>query len=250
MANLNDPQAALDVNIQSEYTDLQILHDVCVTCVRCDLSKSRTQVVFGDGPYKMNGQIKVVAVGEAPGKDEDKQGKPFVGASGKLLTEMLAEGGLPRENIWITNTAKCRPTIVENGRAKDRPPTTVEQKACEIWFQNELSLLKPRLIICFGATAAKALLNDKKFQITKDRGVWRPGPQGTEIMVTFHPSYVMRQRGMPSYDAVRATMLGDIMAVKERLEAIEAGNAGPQQATAAKPAKEEDNGNNGQLTMF
>lgn len=244
MANLNDTQAALDVTIQSSYDNLQILHDVCVTCVRCDLAASRTQVVFGEGKYLTAGQIKVMAFGEAPGGDEDKQGRPFVGRSGRLLTELLQEAGLPRENIWLTNTAKCRPTTTENGRLKDRPPTPTEQKACEIWWHNEVSLIKPALIICFGATAAKALLNDKKFQITKDRGQWRPGPQNTQVLVTFHPSYVMRQQG-EAFTAIRQTVLDDIRKVKSRAEAITAGANEPP--VKPKPETEEDNG---QLSMF
>lgn len=241
LANLNDPQAALDVNISAKYNDLKILHDVCVTCVRCDLAQSRTQVVFGEGQYLTNGQIKVMAFGEAPGGDEDKQGRPFVGRSGRLLTDLLREAGLPRESLWLTNTAKCRPTITEGGRLKDRPPTTVEQKACEIWWQNEVELVKPSLIICFGATAAKALLNDKKFQITKDRGQWLPGPQNTQVMVTFHPSYVMRQQG-EALDSIRNTVLADIGLVKTRLEAIVAGQAAPQPNVSVA--------DDGQMTMF
>ena len=245
MATVNDPKAAQDPAVQSTYDDLKVLHDVCVTCVRCDLAQTRTQVVFGDGQYLTGGQIKVMGFGEAPGEDEDVKGRPFVGRSGRLLDSMLKEGGLPRETIWLTNTNKCRPTLIEGNKVKNRAPNTKEQKACEIWWRNEVSLIKPRLIVCFGATAAKAVLGDKNFMITKDRGQWLSGPEDTEVLVTFHPSYVLRQFG-DALNSVKETVVGDIRKVKERLEAIEAGNAAPQ--SWQKPQESDDSGQ--QLSMF
>ncbi len=244
MADLNDARVAQNPGLTATFNDLKVLHDVCVTCVRCELAKTRTQVVFGDGPYLPPGQIGIMIVGEAPGEDEDKQGKPFVGRSGRLLDSMLKQAGLERSQLWVSNTNKCRPVLIEAGKYKNRAPTPAEQKACEIWWHNEIELLKPQIVLCLGATAAKKLLENKNFQITKERGRWMPGPQDTELMVTFHPSYVLRQIGA-SLTEVRDTVVEDLQRVKARLEALRAGTAAPQ--SWQKPIPPDDNG---QLSMF
>ncbi len=244
MAELNSTLAAQNVTIEATYDDLKLMRDICVTCVRCDLAQTRTQVVFGDGPYLPPGQIGIMLMGEAPGEDEDKQGRPFVGRSGKLLSQMLKEAGLAREEIWVTNTNKCRPVKIEGTRYSNRAPTAPEQKACEIWWQNEIKLLQPQILLCLGATAAKKVLNDKNFQITKDRGRWVAGPQETEVMVSFHPSYILRQFE-PGLTEVKNTVIEDFRQVKERLEALRNGTARPQ--SWQKLPEPDDNG---QLSMF
>ncbi|HEX2912868.1 MAG TPA: uracil-DNA glycosylase [Chloroflexia bacterium] len=244
MANLNDPKAALDPSIDATYDDLNILRDIAKTCVRCDLSKTRTQVVFGDGPY-VQGKLGIMIVGEAPGEDEDKQGRPFVGRSGKLLNTMLQEAGLSREDIWVTNTNKCRPVLIEGKVYKNRPPTPPEQKACEIWWHNEMMLLKPKIVVCQGAVAAKKILENKNFQITKQRGEWFQGPYDTEVLVTFHPSYVLRQRE-PYLTEIKNTVVEDFKKVKARLEELQSGKAKPQ----PWQKQAENSGDNGQLSMF
>ena len=246
MLIINDPQAALNPALDSTYDSLTLLRDVAKTCVRCELSRTRTQVVFGDGPYLPPGEIGIMVMGEAPGEDEDAQGKPFVGRSGRLLGSMLSAAGLSRENVWVTNTNKCRPVQIEGAIYKNRAPTPPEQKACEIWWQNELKLLQPQIILCLGATAAKKLLDNKNFMITKDRGRWFAGPNNTEVLVTFHPSYVLRQRD-PELAMVRQTVIDDLKTVKERLEALRAGTAPLQSWQRTAPKKEDDSG---QLSMF
>lgn len=241
---LNDSNAALDPTLQSDYDNLKTLHDVCVGCVRCDLAKTRTQVVFGDGPYVPPGQIGLMIVGEAPGEDEDKQGRPFVGRSGRLIESLLKQAGMSRDSIWITNVNKCRPVKIENGAYKNRAPSVKEQQACEIWRRNELLLLKPQIVLALGATAAKALGADKTFQITKDRGQWMSGPENTEMLVTFHPSYILRQFE-PQLTEVKSTVLDDLKQVKARLDALRAGNA-PLQAWQQST----DEGEGQQLSLF
>ncbi len=242
---LNDPNAALDPAIQSHFDNLQPLHDVCKTCVRCDLAQTRTQVVFGDGPYLPPGEIGVMLVGEGPGEDEDAQGRPFVGRSGRLLDTLLRQADLPRESIWVTNTVKCRPVKIEGGIYKNRPPTVKEQKACEIWWRNELDLLKPKIVLCLGATAAKMVSGDKNFQITKDRGQWLPGPDNTELFVTFHPAYILRLLE-PQLAEVKAAVVEDFKQVKARLDALRSGTVTPQHWQ--KPADNADDSQ--QMTMF
>ena len=246
MASLNDPQAALDPTITATYDSLPILREIALKCVRCDLSQTRKQVVFGDGPMVEGGQVGIMLMGEAPGEDEDAQGKPFVGRSGKLLNAILQEAGMSRGDIWVTNTNKCRPVLIEGTIYKNRAPTVGEQKACEIWWHNELALLQPKIILCLGATAAKKILENKNFMITKDRGRFFPGPNNTEVLVSFHPSYILRQRE-PQLTEVRQTVVEDFQLVKERLTALRSGQAAPQ--PWQKPALQPDD-DSGQLSMF
>ncbi len=245
MTEVNNPKTASDVTIYSAFTGLELMRDIAKTCVRCDLAKTRTQVVFGDGPYLPPGEIGVMLVGEAPGEDEDKQGRPFVGRSGKLLNSLLEQAGLKRESIWVTNTNKCRPVLIEGKSVKNRAPTPPEQKACEIWWQNEIELLKPQIVLCLGATAAKKILDNKNFMITKDRGKWFAGPKNTEVLVSFHPSYVMRQQGQALLE-IKETVVSDFREVIKRLEALRSGYA-PLQSwqIPAKTATDD-----GQLSMF
>lgn len=241
---LNDPNAALDPGIQSDYSDLTLLRDVAKTCVRCELAKTRTQVVFGDGPYLAAGEVGLMIMGEGPGEDEDAQGRPFVGRSGRLLESLLRQAELSRDSVWVSNTVKCRPLKIEGGVYKNRPPTIKEQKACEIWWHNELNLLQPKIVLCLGATAAKMVSGDKNFQITKDRGRWLPGPQNTELFVTFHPAYILRLLE-PQLGEVKATVIEDLQTVRARLEALRAGTAQLQEWQ--KP-EEVDQGQ--QMSMF
>lgn len=237
---LNDPNAALDPAIQATFDNLEILRDVAKQCQRCDLAKTHTQVVFGDGPYLPPGELGVMIIGEAPGEDEDKQGRPFVGRSGRLIESLLKQAGMSRETVWITNTVKSRPVKLEGKIFKNRPPTVKEQNACEIWWRNELNLLKPKIIVCLGATAAKKVGGYKDFQITKDRGRWLPGPDGTELLVTFHPAYILRMQE-PYLTEVKATVLEDLKQVKARLDALRNGTASPQEWQ--QPKDEGESGN-------
>ncbi|RLJ70511.1 DNA polymerase [Hydrogenivirga caldilitoris] len=152
-------------------------------CTKCELHKSRTQVVFGDGnPYS-----PVVFVGEAPGEDEDRQGRPFVGRAGKYLNTKIEEVlGLRREEVYITNVCKCRPP-------GNRKPTPLEISACFPYLKKELDIIEPKVICCLGATAGEGILG-KKLSITKLRGQTMPYPYNTKVLVflTYHPAYILR----------------------------------------------------------
>ncbi len=152
-------------------------------CTKCDLHKSRTQVVFGDGdPYS-----PVVFVGEAPGEDEDIQGRPFVGRAGKYLNKKIEEVlGLKREEVYITNVCKCRPP-------GNRKPTPVEIRSCFPYLKKEIEIIQPKVICCLGATAGEGILG-KKLSITKVRGNVYPYPYDPKIKVllTYHPAYILR----------------------------------------------------------
>jgi len=162
---------------------LKELFEKLKNCTRCPLHKSRTQPVPGDGnPYS-----PVVFVGEAPGEEEDRQGKPFVGRAGKLLNRLIEEElGMKREEVYITNVCKCRPPA-------NRKPTPEEMRACSPYLRKEIEIVKPKVICCLGATAGEGILG-KTLKITKVRGQVFPYPYDPKIKVflTYHPAYVLR----------------------------------------------------------
>ena len=159
-------------------------------CTRCDLAMTRTNTVFASGdPYS-----PLMLVGEGPGENEDATGLPFVGRAGKLLDDILGAVDLSRDKVYLTNTVKCRAAVQEGGRMKNRQPKTSEIRACNPYLQGQMEAVKPQIILCLGGPAAKTLI-DKDFRITKDRGKWYDLEGGAKAMATFHPAYVLRQRG-------------------------------------------------------
>jgi len=159
-------------------------------CTKCDLATTRTNTVFASGdPYS-----PLMLVGEGPGENEDATGLPFVGRAGKLLDDILGAVDLTRDNVYLTNTVKCRAAVEEGGRMRNRQPKTTETRACNPYLQGQMEAVKPEIILCLGGPAAKTLI-DKDFKITKDRGKWYDLANGARAMATFHPAYVLRQRG-------------------------------------------------------
>jgi uracil-DNA glycosylase family 4 len=159
-------------------------------CTRCDLALNRTNTVFGTGdPFS-----PLVLIGEGPGENEDATGLPFVGRAGKLLDDILAAVNLTRQDVYITNIVKCRAAVEEGGRLKNRQPRTSEIRACNPYLQGQIEAIKPRIILCLGGPAAKTII-DKDLKITKDRGKWYELEGGIKAMATFHPAYILRQRG-------------------------------------------------------
>ena len=158
-------------------------------CTKCDLAMTRTNTVFASGdPYS-----PLMLVGEGPGENEDATGLPFVGRAGKLLDDILAAVDLTRQQVYLTNIVKCRAAVEEGGRMKNRQPKTGEIRACNPYLQGQTEAVKPSIILCLGGPAAKTII-DKDFRITKDRGKWYD-VEGVKTMATFHPAYVLRQRG-------------------------------------------------------
>lgn len=149
-------------------------------CIRCKLHKGRKNIVFGEG----NPNAGLVFVGEGPGQEEDLQGKPFVGAAGQLLTDIIVKGmKLNREEVYICNIVKCRPP-------DNRNPEPDEVLACEPFLIKQLQAIKPKIIIGLGNVAVKTLLKTKE-GITSLRGIWK-SYQGIPLMPTFHPAYLLR----------------------------------------------------------
>lgn len=159
--------------------NLADLREAIQGCKKCPLWKTRTNFVFGEG----NPKAKLVVIGEAPGADEDEQGKPFVGRAGKLLTEILKAVDFTREEVFICNILKSRPP-------NNRNPLPEEIEACEPYLFKQLELIKPKLILCVGTFAAQTLLRSKE-PLGKMRGKFHEY-QGIPTMVTFHPAALLR----------------------------------------------------------
>lgn len=154
-------------------------------CTACDLSLARTRVVFGAG----NAKARVMLVGEAPGFNEDRQGLPFVGAAGQLLTKLLASAGLSREEVYITNVVKCRPP-------ENRDPVSKEVEACRHYLQGQLDLIKPLVVCALGNFASQSLLG-KKVGISKLRG--KPAQVDTYfVLPMYHPAAALHRGDLMS----------------------------------------------------
>ena len=187
---------------------LEIVRQKCNACKGCDLAKNRKNVVFGDGNADT---AKIVFIGEAPGEIEDESGMPFVGRAGQLLDEFLAAAGISRqEDLYITNTVKCRPP-------ENRVPTDEEKAACRKFLNAQIDFIKPRAIILCGATALKSFVElDKKTTISKIRGQWMSiTVDGVEYpaMTIFHPSYLLRNHSLAE-NAPRTLMARDLREIK------------------------------------
>ncbi len=167
-----------DVEKIKDDTLLKIREDIG-ECTRCRLHKGRNKIVFGDG----NPKARLVFVGEAPGADEDKQGLPFVGRAGKLLTQMIEAMGLQRLDVYICNVVKCRPP-------DNRKPEDDEVSTCSPYLLRQLNALEPKVLVCLGAVAAQTLLETNR-GISQFRGEWMDW-RGHKLMATYHPAYLLR----------------------------------------------------------
>nr|CAA9241129.1 Uracil-DNA glycosylase, family 4 [uncultured Armatimonadetes bacterium] len=181
-------------------------------CVACDLHESRTNVVFGEG----NPNSPLVLVGEGPGETEDRTGRPFVGRAGKLLDECLRECGILRKHVFVTNVVRCRPTLEEGGRLKNRPPRTDEANTCiSLWLEPTLTVIDPLVILCLGAPAANTIIK-KGFKMMQERGQFFESKYARYAIAALHPAYILRQQG-EAYDEARASLVQDIEAARKKV---------------------------------
>jgi len=161
--------------------------------------------VFGEG----NLDAGLMLVGEAPGKEEVMANRPFQGPAGKVLNRLLERSSIPRDQLWITNVVKIRP-VVDTGRGPvNRPPRASEVAAHQGILREEIRIIGPKVILCLGATAASALIHPN-FRIGEERGRWFSGPEGSRLMATYHPSYLLRLRGA-EYESARDAMAADLL---------------------------------------
>jgi len=168
-------------------SSLRALREAAAGCRGCGLYRNATQTVFGEG----RAVAEVILVGEQPGDQEDRRGKPFVGPAGRELDKALEEAGVDREKVYVTNVVKHFKFTPRGKRRIHKKPNAEEISACRPWLEAEVAVMNPRLIVALGATAAQALLG-RGFRITKQRGEFFPSDLGPEIMATVHPSAVIR----------------------------------------------------------
>lgn len=160
-------------------TSLEALREFMGDCQRCKLSRGRTHLVFGEGLS----EARLVFVGEGPGREEDRMGRPFVGEAGRLLTNIIRAMGLSREAVYICNVVKCRPP-------KNRDPEPDEEAACFPFLKKQLRLIRPEVICALGRVAGQGLFGGD-FKITRERGKWR-NFMNIPVMPTYHPAYLLR----------------------------------------------------------
>lgn len=182
--------------------DFETLKQTCLDCHKCDLCKTRTQVVFGSG----NPQAEVLFIGEAPGRNEDEQGLPFVGRSGQLLDQYLAAIHLDRAtDLFITNIVKCRPP-------ENRDPLPNEWDACMPYLREQFKLIRPKIVVCLGRIAAQRLIRPD-FSVMKEHGQWTE-KNGTFFTATLHPAALLRNPGN------KAAAYADYVSLREKIREV------------------------------
>ena len=170
-----------------ERPTLKKLREAAAGCKACPLWQTGTQTVFGEGSAKAD----VVFVGEQPGDQEDLEGRPFVGPAGKLLDQALEETGIDREQVYVTNVVKHFKWKSQGKRRIHQKPNWKEIGACRPWLDAEIAVLKPRVLVCLGATAAQALLG-RDFRVSRQRGELVESPLAEKTIATVHPSSILR----------------------------------------------------------
>jgi uracil-DNA glycosylase family protein len=170
-----------------ERKTLASLREAAAGCRGCSLYRNATQTVFGDGPAT----AEVIMVGEQPGDQEDRQGRPFVGPAGKLLDRALGDAGIDRRKVFITNVVKHFKFERRGKRRIHRRPAAEEVRACAPWFRSELEVVKPKALVALGATAAQDLFG-RSFRVTRERGKPLDSDLAPLVMATIHPSAILR----------------------------------------------------------
>jgi DNA polymerase len=195
-----------------ERPTLERLREAARGCRACDLWRTGTQTVFGEGARP----AAVMLVGEQPGDQEDLTGRPFVGPAGKLLDRALEEAGIDRRQVYVTNVVKHFKWEPRGKRRIHAKPNATEIAACRPWLEAEVALVEPRVLVCLGATAAQALLG-KGFKVTRQRGEFVPSGLGPLAMATVHPSAVLRAPDEATRHAEMARFVADLRGLAARL---------------------------------
>ena len=173
----------------------------CAQCQKCELCRTRTNVVFGVGQETTD----ILFVGEGPGEQEDLKGEPFVGAAGKLLDDMLSIIDLDRTNCYIANIVKCRPPF-------NRDPSEEEQEACIGYLRNQVALIQPKIIVCLGRIAAKKII-DPDYRITREHGTWVQR-NGIWMTAIYHPSALLRDL------TKRPETFSDLLSIRDKIREL------------------------------
>ncbi len=206
-----DPNRGAAQFVPGERT-LAILGNAIQRCRGCDLYRSATQAVFGEletGHQSRKYSVAIMIIGEQPGDQEDKQGRPFVGPAGKLLDKCLGKAGIDRRTVYITNTVKHFKWEPRGKMRIHKKPTVSEVRACRPWLQAELETVRPKLIICLGAVAAQSLMGSA-FKITKLHGQVQEAEGFPPILATLHPSAILRAKTDEDRQLKMKTLVHDL----------------------------------------
>jgi uracil-DNA glycosylase family protein len=195
---------------------LTALREAAAGCKACDLWKTGTQTVFGEGARKS----EVMLVGEQPGDAEDREGRPFVGPAGQLLDRALEQAGIDRGVAYVTNVVKHFKWQARGKRRIHQKPNWAEMTACRPWLEAELQVVKPTVLVCLGATAAQALLG-RDFRVTRQRGQLVESPLAPKVIATVHPSSILRA-DEASREAEMAAFVTDLRKVAALLNGTRA----------------------------
>lgn len=183
------------------YTSLKLLREDVKNCTKCELCKTRTNTVFGEG----NLAARIMFIGEGPGRDEDEQGRPFVGRAGQLLDNMIASIGFSRSDVFIANILKCRPP-------GNRDPLPHEAVACIGYLRAQVAIIKPKILVCLGRISSGHILG-REVHISRDRGVWHES-KGFYIMPTYHPAALLRN------ERLKKESYADLLAIKAKYKEL------------------------------
>jgi len=193
---------------------LPSLRTAAAACKACDLWRRGTQTVFGEGARRAEAML----VGEQPGNEEDLAGRPFVGPAGRLLDKALEEAGIDRSRTYVTNVVKHFKWEPRGKRRIHAKPDSLEIFACRPWLEAEIAVVKPRVLVCLGATAAQALLG-KKFKVTQERGKLVASPLAPRVIATVHPSSILRAPDDEARHLEMRRFVEDLRRVAEALAA-------------------------------
>lgn len=192
---LNSGESKVPYLEEKHVEKLREVEEKAIACKRCGLRAGCKQVVFGEGKP----DARLMLVGEGPGGDEDRLGRPFVGRAGKLLNRILEAAEIKREDVYITNVVKCRPP-------GNRNPVQPEVDACSSYLAEQFKLIRPEIVVCLGALATKTII-DKNAAITRVRGQWHE-KEGMRVIATFHPAALLRDpsRKKPVWEDFKEVM--------------------------------------------
>ncbi|HZD41831.1 MAG TPA: UdgX family uracil-DNA binding protein [Terriglobales bacterium] len=199
------------------------------SCQGCDLYKNATQTVFGEGPKAAT----VIFVGEQPGDREDRAGKPFVGPAGRLFDKALEESRIKREQVYVTNAVKHFKWKPQGKRRKHEKPLMSEIMACRPWLEAEMEMIRPRVVVCLGATAAHSVFK-KRLPVRRLRGKFTPSEWSRETFVTIHPSSIYRVPEENEREKEYRRFVGDMKLVQQKIAEQETESSGSSRRKARR----------------
>ena len=194
------------------HATLPVLRRAIQQCRGCDLYRHATQAVFGEGKRSAN----ILLIGEQPGNEEDRQGRPFVGPAGRILDRALQDAGIDRSSTYVTNVVKHFKFEERGKRRIHKKPSSLEIKACRPWLEAEVALIRPDVIVCLGATAAQALFGSA-YRLTKERGKFVENPWALHATSTIHPSAILRAPDEEQRHAEYQRFVADLIKVRSVL---------------------------------